>query len=62
MFQSAMRRLQNFVTTSVFESHVGGRFAANLVRAAAKVGIYELQHKKTNNMHRQKQRRRSAVQ
>ena len=37
-FQSALKRLQNFVTTSVFESHVGGRFAANLVRAAAKVG------------------------
>lgn len=37
IFMSALRRLHNFVTTSVFESHVGGRFAANLVRAAAKV-------------------------
>ena len=46
IFQSALRRLHTFVTTSVLESHVGGRFAANLVRAAAKVGFIKIMARK----------------
>ena len=44
-FQMALKRLHSFITTSVFESYVGGRFAANLVRGAAKVCCYWFQAK-----------------
>lgn len=37
IFQSALSHLHNFVTNSIYETKVGGRFAANLCRAAAKV-------------------------
>lgn len=37
LFQSALRRLHNFIMGSVYESRVGGRYAANLVRAAQQV-------------------------
>lgn len=37
ILQSALSRLYTFITTSVYETNVGGRFAANLCRAAAKV-------------------------
>ncbi|XP_062621766.1 LOW QUALITY PROTEIN: proteasome activator complex subunit 4B-like [Saccostrea cucullata] len=36
IYESALSRLYNFITTSVYETNVGGRFAANLCRAAAK--------------------------
>ena len=37
IFQSALRHLHHFVANSIYETKVGGRFAANLCRAAAKV-------------------------
>ncbi|XP_060063003.1 proteasome activator complex subunit 4-like [Ylistrum balloti] len=37
IFKSALDRIHRFVTGSVFESRVGGRFAGNLCRAVAKV-------------------------
>ncbi|KAL5009261.1 hypothetical protein ScPMuIL_014842 [Solemya velum] len=37
IYQASLDRLYNFVTGSLFEVRVGGRFAANLCRAAAKV-------------------------
>lgn len=36
IYEAALSRLYNFITTSVYETNVGGRFAANLCRAAAK--------------------------
>lgn len=37
IFKSALDRIHRFVTSSVYESRVGGRFAGNLCRAVAKV-------------------------
>ncbi|KAK3093564.1 hypothetical protein FSP39_017345 [Pinctada imbricata] len=37
IYQSALRRLFNFVSNSVYEIKVGGRFTSNLCRAAARV-------------------------
>ncbi|KAJ8309114.1 hypothetical protein KUTeg_013988 [Tegillarca granosa] len=37
IFEAALNRLHVFVTGRVYETRVGGRFAANLCRAAAKV-------------------------
>ncbi|VDI21300.1 proteasome activator subunit 4 [Mytilus galloprovincialis] len=37
IFKSALRHLHHFVANSIYETKVGGRFAANLCRAAAKV-------------------------
>ena len=37
MFQEALRKLFRFVSTSIMETRVAGRFASDLCRAAAKV-------------------------
>ena len=37
IYQEALRKLFRFVSTSVFEIRVAGRFASDLCRAAAKV-------------------------
>ncbi|KAL4238306.1 Proteasome activator complex subunit 4 [Mactra antiquata] len=37
IFRSALRRIHSFITNSVYESKVGGRYAANLVRSAQQV-------------------------
>ncbi|XP_060589859.1 proteasome activator complex subunit 4B-like [Ruditapes philippinarum] len=41
IFMSALRRLHNFITGSVYESRVGGRYAGNLIRAAQQVNPKE---------------------
>lgn len=41
IYMSALKRLHEFITSSVYESKVGGRFAANLVRAAQQVNPQE---------------------
>ena len=41
IFMSPLRRLHNFITGSVYESRVGGRYAGNLIRAAQQVNPKE---------------------
>ncbi|XP_052767290.1 proteasome activator complex subunit 4A-like [Mya arenaria] len=41
ILMSALRRLHNFITGSVYENRVGGRYAANLLRAAEQVNPKE---------------------